>query len=359
MLTGNSGENRDICALHRDSNGQGACDMGALPDFLPGYQKLDDASARKNFESHWGCRLPDKQGLTAMEMAQQAKAGNIKGMYIAGENPALSFPQPAMVKQALESLDFLVVQDIFLTETAKLAKVVLPASTFAEKEGTFTNFEGRVQKLHKALQPLGNSLPDWEIILKLANTMGYHMPYASPDEVMNEIRELVPLYHILNHGSPKLRGNQLSNRRISDKQAPGKHSRFSPSEYIPSKNSSDGYPFTLIAGSTLYHFGSGTRSSRASRLKKFSPEAFVEICKTDAESIGINNGDRVKVSSTAGDVTAVTIITDTVSQGTLFMPISFPNTPTTTLFDFVLDPRSKIPALKTCSVKIERIESHA
>jgi formate dehydrogenase alpha subunit len=355
MLTGNV---RGIYALQRENNGQGACDMGVLPNFLPGFQKLDDVSARKNFESRWGCRLPANQGLTALEMLQQANEGNIKGMYIVGENPALSFPQPGMVKQALESLEFLVVQDIFLTETAKLAKVVLPASSFAEKEGTFTNFEGRVQKLNKALQPLGNSLPDWEIVLKLANTMGYPMPYSSANDVMNEIKELVRQYQNTNHGSLKPGSSQLTNRHFLDKQATDKCLRFFPVEHISLPNPPDGYPFTLIAGSTLHHFGSGTRSSRSTRLKKFLPEAFAEIDKSDAESIGVENGDRVKISSPAGEVTAIARITDMVSQGTIFMPISFPDNPVTTLFDFALDPQSKTPALKTCSVKIEGVESH-
>lgn len=358
MLTGNIGENGGgIYTLYRESNGQGACDMGTLPDFLPGYQQLDDDGTRKNLENRWGCRLPANQGLMALEMVQQAKEGKIKGMYIVGENPALSFPQPAMVKEALESLDFLVVQDIFLTETAKLAKVVLPALSFAEKEGTFTNFEGRVQKLNKALPPLGNSLPDWQIISKLANTMGYQMPYSSPAEVMNEIKELVPLYQSTNHDSSKSGDSQLTNRRLHDKQTLDKYG-FLPAKHTPPQNPSDVYPFTLIAGSTLYHFGTGTRSSRASRLNKFSPEAFLEISKSDAESMGINNNDKVKILSSAGETTAIARITDTVIQGMIFMPISFPASPATALFDFALDSQSKTPALKTCSVKIERIESH-
>lgn len=353
-----TGTVNNIYALQRESNGQGACDMGALPDFLPGFQKLDDADIRKKFESHWGCRLPDKQGLTALEMVQHAKEGKIKGMYIVGENPALSFPQPHMVKQALEFLEFLVVQDIFLTETAKLAKVVLPASSFAEKEGTFTNFEGRVQKLNKALQPLDNSLPDYEITLKLSNTMGFPMPYSSANDVMNEIKKMVPQYQNTNHGSLKPGSIQLTNSRTLGKEATDKCSHFSPVEYISLPDPPAGYPFKLIAGSTLYHFGNGTRSSRATRLKKFSPQAFMEISKLDAENIGIKNENMVKISSPAGEVTAVAKIIDTVSQGTVFMPISFPDCPVMLLFDFPLAAQSKKPALKTCSVKIERIENN-
>lgn len=358
-LIGNIGDKINIYALHRDSNGQGACDMGAIPDFLPGYQTSDDTETRKKFESLWGCRLPDRKGLTALEMIQQAKEGNVRAMYIMGENPSLSFPQPSLVKQALESLELLVVQDMFLTETAKLAKVVLPASSFAEKDGTITNFEGRIQKLNRALLPLSNSLPDWQIISKLSGSMGYQMSYASPDEVMNEIKELVPLYRDAQRTSPAPDSSQLTNRQIPDKKATDKAAAFHTAEYTPSaEGQPEGYPFILIAGSTLYHFGTGTRSSRASRLKKFLPEAYVEINQSDADSISIKNGDKVKVSSPAGEVTAVARISDTVGQGIVFMPISFPSSSTTALFDLVLEPQSKTPALKTCAVKLERIDSH-
>lgn len=356
MLTGNIGSSTGIYALQRDSNGQGACDMGTLPDFLPGYQSPDDANNRKQFESRWKYHLPANKGLTALEMIEQSKQRKIKGMYIVGENPAHGFPQPAMIKQALESLDFLVVQDIFLTETAKLAKVIFPASSFAEKEGTFTNFEGRVQKLNKAIKPLGNSLPDWEIIVKLSNYMGYPMSYSSPNDIMNEIKELVPLYQQSNH-TIKSRGSQLTNRQIHHKQALDKPCHFSIAEYNPSENPLDGYPLTLITGSTLYHFGTDARSSRASRLQKFSPETFIEISRHDANSIGIDNGDKVKISSPVGEVTATAKITDTALQGIIFMPL-FSKNPATVLFDLILEPQAKTPALKTCSVNIERIKSH-
>lgn len=359
MLIGNIGDKINIYALHRDSNGQGACDVGAIPDFLPGYQTSDDTETRKKFESLWGCRLPERKGLTALEMIQQAKEGNVRAMYIVGENPALSFPQPSLVKQSLESLELLVVQDMFLTETAKLAKVVLPASSFAEKDGTFTNFEGRIQKLNRALLPLGNSLPDWQIISKLSASMGYQMSYASPDKVMNEIKELVPLYRDAQRTSPRPDSSQLTNRQIPGKKAANKAATFHTAEYMPSPESPpEGYSFILIAGSTLYHFGTGTRSSRASRLKKFLPESFLEINPSDAESISIKNGDKVKISSPAGEVTAVARISDTVGQGIVFMPISFPSSSATALFDLVLEPQSKTPALKTCAVKLERIDSH-
>jgi len=347
-----------IHALQRENNGRGACDMGTLPDYLPGLHSLNNVDARKNFEEHWGCHLPVKQGLTFLEMIQQANKGKIKVMYIMGENPVLSFPQPNLVKKALESLEFLIVQDIFLTETAKLAKLVLPTSSFAEKEGTFTNFEGRVQKLNRGLQNLGDSLPDWEIILKLANTMDYQMSYSSANDITKEIIELIPQYQNTNYGSSKLDNNQLANRHSLNKQGTDKNIRFLPIKHIATPNPPEGYPFILITGSTLYHFGSGTRSSRASRLQKFSSQAFAEIDKADAQKIGIKNDDRVKLSSSVGEITTKVRINDTGRQRTVFMPISYPDNPATALFEFATSPKSKTPTMKTCFVKIERIENH-
>jgi len=353
-----------IFALQRENNAQGACDMGSLPDFLPGYQSIDDAQARKNFEKRWGVNLPTNAGLTALEMIDQAKQGKVKGMLIMGENPELSFPSPSLVKEALGSLDFLVVTDLFLTETAKLATVVLPAASFAEKEGTFTNFEGRVQEVRKAIEPLAESLPDWEIMLLLAGRMGHPMPYTSPQQVMEEIRELVPLYQRTGYTESEtgdlewagLEDSSIGARRLYKGPFPSGFGRFSPVEYAPPKKPpKDGYPLTLQSGSILYHFGTGSRSLRASRLKRFFPEAFVEINEADAKNLEIGDGDVVRVISPAGEVNAKAKVTDTLPLGMLFMPVSFPESPVNELFGIALDPQAKTPALKACSVRLERI----
>ena len=353
LLAGNIGRGGGgIFALQRENNAQGACDLGTLPDFLPGYQGIDDAQARQNFETRWEVSLPTDAGLTAWEMIEGARQGKVKGMLIMGENPTMSFPSPSLVKEALASLDFLVVTDLFLTETAKLATVVLPAASFAEKEGTFTNFEGRVQQVRKAIEHLGDSLPDWEIILQLASRMGYPMPYSSPQQVMDEIKELVPLYQHL--GYTDFEAGELHRRPF-----PSGLGRFSPVEYTPPENGAkDGYPLTLQSGSILYHFGTGSRSLRASRLKKFSPEAFVEISQADAGNLGISHGDAVKVISPVGEVTTTARVTDTLPLGMLFMPISFPESPVNELFGAVLDPQAKTPALKACAVRLERISDN-
>lgn len=367
MLTGNIGRRGGgIFALQRENNAQGACDMGSLPDFLPGYQGLDDTQAKKKFEARWGVSLPTNAGLTALEMIEQAKEGRIKGMLIVGENPVSSFPYPSLVRDALASLEFLAVVDMFLTETTKLATVVLPAASFAEKEGTFTNFEGRIQQVAKAIEPVSDSLPDWEIILQLARRLDSPMPYSSPQQVMDEIMELVPSYQRLTYADfaeedldwADLESGRLEAKRLYQGAFPSGFGRFSPVEYIPPADIlGDEYPLTLLTGSILHHFGCGTRSLRTLRLKKFSPHAWLEIGEADAKSLGFNDGDRVKVVSPNGEITAILRLTETLPSRTLFLPMSFPESPFNELFGIALDPRAKTPSLKRCAVRLERINT--
>jgi len=366
MLTGNVERwGGGIFALQRENNAQGACDMGSLPDFLPGYQSLDDGQARSDFEKRWGSSLPSNAGLSAVEMIEQAEAGKLKGMFIVGENPASSFPQPSRVRKALESLEFLVVADIFLTDTARLADVVLPSASFAEKEGTFTNFEGRTQPVRKAIEPIGECLPDWKIILRLSKEMGQPMPYSSLQEAMNEIEELVPFYeHLTSADLEKedvdwagLESESVRTKRLYRGPFPSGFGRLSPAEYTPpTELSGNGYPLTLLSGSVLPHFGSGTRSLRAWRLKEFSPHSWVEVGRDDAKHLGLGDGDPVKVASPVGESTTRVRVTGSLPSGLLFMPISFPDSPVNELFDIKLDPRSKAPFLKSCAVRLERIK---
>jgi formate dehydrogenase alpha subunit len=363
MLTGNIGRRGGIFALQRENNAYGACDMGTLPDFLPGYQSIEDAPARNRFEERWGSQLPANVGLTAPEMMERAREGKVKGMFIMGEDMVASFPQPTLVKEALSSLDFLVVTDMFLTETAKLASVVLPAASFAEKEGTFTNFEGRVQRLQKAIEPIGGSLPDGEIILKLAERLDASMPYSSHQQIMDEIEEMVPFYHHLTYadfgtGGPDLteseRGRPVT-RRLHKGLFPNGFGQFSPVEYTPPQSvAKDGYPLTLLLGSILYHFGTGSRSSRATRLVKFCPEAFMEISEFDAKELGIGNNDKVRVTSAQGELLTIARVSDTLPRSVIFMPVSFPDSPVYELFDTIMDHQAKAPALKSCAVRLER-----
>lgn len=365
ILTGNIGPHGGgIFALQRENNAQGACDMGSLPDFLPGYQSVDDAEARQKFEERWGVSLPGTPGLTALEMMEKARAGSIKGMLIVGENIVTSFPSPAITKEALASLEFLAVADMFLTDTAKLATVVLPAASFAEKEGTFTNFEGRVQRVRRAIEPFGDSMPDWEIILNLANKMGYPMPYSSPEEIMDEIEELVPLYQRPTYAGLEeeeyegvdLQKGYLRMRRLHKEPFPTGFERFRPVEHtLPINIPNENYPFTLISGSILFQFGSGTRSLRAARLKKFAPHGWMQISATDAERLGFGEGDTVRVISATGEVSTTVSITDTLPPGILFMPISFPESLSNQLFGITIDPKTKAPSAKACAVRLERV----
>ena len=365
MLTGNIGRRGGgIYALQRENNAQGACDMGNLPDFLPGYQGLDDAEAKQKFEARWRISLPASAGLNALEMMEQAKKGKIKGMLIVGENPVSSFPCPSLVKEALSSLEFLAVSDLFPTKTVKLASVVLPAASFAEKEGTFTNFEGRAQQIVKAIEPVGDSLPDWKIVLQLADRMGHPMPYASPQDVMDEIKELVPFYRHLGYSNfdnqdddlADLEDDRLGVKRLHKGPFPSGFGRFAPVDYTPSPDGlGDEYPFALMAGSILHHFGCGTRSLRASRLRKFSPHAWLEIGEADAKQFGFRDGDRVKVVSPNGQINTTLRLTETLPSKTLFLPMSFPESPFNELFDLTLEPQAKTPSFKSCAVRLERI----
>jgi formate dehydrogenase alpha subunit len=364
MLTGNAGRRGGIFALQRENNAQGACDMGALPDFLPGYQSIDDAQNRKKFEERWGGTLPANTGLMALEMMEQAREGKVKGIFIMGENPIGSFPQPTLVKKALSSLDFLVVADMFLTETARLASVVLPAASFAEKEGTFTNFEGRIQRVKKAIEPAGESLPDGEIVMRLAAVMGSPMPYTSPQQVMDEIEEMVPFYRHFAYTDVdsegldlnEVNGNTPGTRRLHKGIFPSGFGRFTSVAYLPPRDTAaDKYPFTLMVGSSRYHFNAGSRSSRSTRLKRFSPEAFLEISPADAKDLGFGDGDKIKITSAQGELLTSARVSDALPHGLLYMPISFPASPVYGLFGTIIDQRNKAPALKSCAVKIERI----
>ena len=368
LLTGNAARaGGGILVLQQDNNGQGACDMGALPDFFPGYQSVTDARARERFQELWGVELPANPGLSALEIVDNAHQGSTKGIYVVGENPVLSFPQSQSVANAMASLDFLVVQDIFLTETARLANVVLPAASFAEKEGTFTNFEGRLHAVQPAIGPVGESLPDSDILLRLSRKMDAPMPYSSIQQVMNEIADIsgLPAYSLY-QGPDYSRAGPTSPSWPGSNDSPWDtalshggqflkgFARFCPVEWTPQRKAGSDYPLTLLTGATLCHHGTGTRSSRAPRLSRFHPHALLELGASDATGLGIGHGDRVRVVSPVGQVTATVRITDALSQGACFLPTSFPDTPVNQLFASTMDPEAKAPSLKACSVRIER-----
>jgi len=362
MLTGQLGrESTGVCPLRGQNNVQGACDMGALPNLFPGYQSVTDEANRGKFEQAWGVSLPDTPGLTVVEMMHEAEAGQIKGMYIMGEDPILSDPNSTRVVRALKNLDFLVVQDIFLSETAKFADVVLPGVSFAEKDGTFTNTERRIQRVNKSIEPIGDSKPDWLIISELASRLGYTMTYKDPGEIMEEIASLTPIYGGVHYDRLNQLGLQWPCRNRDDPGTKYLHEgrftrglgKFHPTPYRePFELPDEDYPFILTTGRILYHWHGGTLSRHSPGLAEIRPEAEVELNPQDAEKLHCSDGDLVELASRRGEILVKVKVTDKSPQGVVFMTFHFKEAPANRLTVDALDPVAKIPEFKVCSVKI-------
>lgn len=365
MITGNIGRRcTGVNPLRGQNNVQGACDMGALPNVLTGYRPVTDKEVRQLFEKRWGLSIPERPGLTVVEMMEEASKGNIKGMIIVGENPLISDPDINHVKDALSCLELLVVIDIFPTETAKLAHFILPAATFAEKDGTYTNTDRRVQRIRKAIEPIGESKPDWQIIIELARHMGAEdsFNYSSPKEIMEEIRSLTPSYHGITYERLD-RGESLQWPCPSEDHPgtpflhkdsfPRGKGRFFAIEYSPPLELPDEeYPFLLTTGRSPFHFHTGSITRRIDTLNKELPTGYIDISKEDAEKIGIKDGDIVKVVSRRGEISIRANISDEVSAGVVFIPMHFVECAANVLTDRRLDRIAKIPSFKVCAVNI-------
>ncbi|MFP3898833.1 MAG: formate dehydrogenase subunit alpha [Dehalococcoidia bacterium] len=366
MLTGNIGKpSTGVNPLRGQNNVQGACDMGALPNVYPGYQSVSDPSIREKFENAWGCSLPPSPGLTLVEMIQAAHRGDIKGLYLVGENPALSDPDVQHVREALSRLEFLVVQDIFLSETAEFAHVVLPAASFAEKDGTFTNTERRVQRVRKAVEPVGDSRPDWSIICQVAQRLGVvGFEYGHPSEIMEEICGLTPSYGGISYPRLDNGGLQWPCPLDDHPGTPILHSsifvrgkgRFVPLKYVaPGELPDEEYPLILTTGRSLYHFHTGTMTRRVAGLHSIQPEGEVEISPEDASRLGIVQGDRVRITSRRGSITARAKVTQALSTGVVFMTFHFAESAANVLTNPELDPVAKIPEFKVAAVRVEKV----
>ena len=363
MLCGNVGiEGGGVNPLRGQNNVQGACDMGALPNVYPAYQPVAGEDVRKKFEAAWKAALSPKPGLTLMEIMAAAGSGKIKALYVMGENPLLSDPDLQHVAKELQKLDLMIVQDIFLTETAQMADVVLPACAFAEKEGTFTNTERRVQRVRKALEPPGEARADWEIICGISSRMGYPMTYASAQEIFEEIRTVTPSYAGITYDRLEKEGLQWPCPTVSHSGTKFLHkdkfSRglglFTALEYIPPNELPDQeYPFLLSTGRVLYHYHTGTMTTRARGPVERCPESLVEIHPEDAGKLGIADGQKVRVSSRRGKVEAKARITEKSAPGSIFMNFHFTEAPVNFLTNPALDPTGKIPEYKVCAVKLE------
>ena len=365
MLTGQIGRpGTGVNPLRGQSNVQGACDMGALPNYFPGYQQVANAEVRAKFEDEWKVALPDAPGLTVTQMLPAVLEGTIKAMYIMGENPVLSDADLAHVVKALETLEFLVVQDIFLTETAKLAHVVLPASSYAERDGAYTNTERRVQLTTAAVRPPGEARRDWEIICDLATRLGYPMTYETTSEVNDEMRALTPSYAGISHARLET-GQQLHWPCPTEDHAgtPILHresftrgrGQFCPVEYAPAdEETDDKFPVVLTTGRMLEHYHTGTMTRRSKGLDGLVPGPFVEVNTADAHRIRVKDGERVRVTSRRGSIVLPAKVGTRVDAGVLFIPFHFWEAAANVLTNPASDPTAGIPEFKVCAVRLDR-----
>jgi formate dehydrogenase alpha subunit len=349
--------------LRGQNNVQGACDMGCLPNVYPGYQGVALKELKDKFESHWGVPLSGKPGLTVMEMSKAALDGKIKAMYIMGENPMVTDPDLSHLERAYARLDLLVVQDIFMTETGRMAHVVFPSLCFLEKDGTFVNTERRVQRVRKVVEGPAEARPDWKIICDLSLRLGYPMSYGNPEEIFEEIRTVTPQYAGITYGRLESGGIQWPCPDINHSGTPYLHKGrivrgkglFVPVDYTPPPEVVDeDYPFIMSTGRDYYHYHGGTMTRRVKILEQACPEHFVELNPSDSKKIGVAEGDRVKIVGRRGEFISKVRITDRVPPGVVFAKFHFAESPVNIITNTVLDPESKIPDLKVSAVRIEK-----
>jgi formate dehydrogenase major subunit len=367
LLTGNIGKpGAGLHPLRGQNNVQGASDAGLIPMFFPDYQHVEVEANRKKFERAWGRTLDPKKGLTVVEIVKAALEHRVRGMYVLGENPFLSDPNANKVRKALTTLDFLVVQDIFLTETAEFADVILPATAALEKTGTYTNTDRRVQVGRPAVKPPGEARPDWEIIRDLAGRMGYPMPYGSPEEVFQELSGLGSSLTGLTYANLGPAGKlypcpepETSDGTVvmygPDEPFPTANGKgkFVPADVLPAAELPDAdYPLVLNTGRLLEHWHTGSMTRRAEVLDALEPDAFVELNPSDAKRLGIAAGAWVKVSSRRGEVRTRLRVNEDTPPGSVFMPFCFREASANLLTTDALDPVGKIPDFKYCAVRV-------
>ncbi len=367
LLCGNIGiENGGVNPLRGQNNVQGACDVGALPNVYTGYQKVDDPAAREKFSKAWKVEnLSDQIGRTVPKIMDGAVDGSIKMLYIMGENPMVSDPDIHHVSHALDSLDFLVVQDIFLTETAAKAHVVLPVACFAEKDGTFTNTERRVQRVRKAVQAPGEARSDLEVFQELMTRIGYAEKIQTPEEVMNEIAAVTPSYGGISYYRLEKEGlhwpcptdSHPGTVTLHKGQFARGKAKLVGAEHVgPSETTDAAYPYVLTTGRVLYHYHTRSMTGRVKGLNELSGESFIEISQDTAAILSVVSGDKVKITSRRGGVEATAKVTKGISGNTVFMPFHFAEGAVNNLTNSVLDPISNVSELKVCAVRIEKAQ---
>ena len=370
LLTGNVGKpGSGLHPLRGQNNVQGASDAGLIPMVYPDYQSVAQADVRQKFETAWQARLDPKPGLTVVEIMNAALEGSIRGMYMLGENPFLSDPNVNKVRKALANLDFLVVQDIFLTETAEFADVILPASSYFEKTGTYTNTDRRVQLGHPVLDLPGEARQDWEVLCEIGRKMGLPMNYDSVAQVFDEFVSLTRNYQGLTHGNLGSTGKlwpcpdphsgdgiqMLFGERFPTASGRGK---FVPCPYLPADElPDDQYPFVLSTGRVLEHWHTGSMTRRSQVLSAIEPEPFVAMHPSDLEKMNVKSGELVRVSSRRGTIKLKSRADASRDPGCVFIPFHFREAAANVLTHDVLDPFGKIPAFKFCAVSVEKDEN--
>ena len=365
LLTGNVGRpGSGLHPLRGQNNVQGASDAGLIPMMYPDYQPVDDPEVRARFESAWGLPLDPERGLTVVEIVAAALSGEIRGMYIMGENPFLSDPNTNKVRKALANLDFLVVQDIFLTETAEFADVILPASSYLEKQGTYTNTDRRVQVGRPALESPGEARLDWEILCEVATRMGYPMAYDSAEAIFEEFAGLTEAYANFDYANLGPTGKLWPNPDPSVDDGPvvlfeegfptqSGRGKFVPAEWTAAPElPDDRYPLVLNTGRLLEHWHTGSMTRRSKALDAIEPEAFVCLHPEDARARGLEEGARVRVRSRRGEVCCRLRVTTRECRGAVFMPFHFREAAANLLTLDDLDPQGKIPEFKFCAVEV-------
>jgi len=386
LLTGNLGKpSSGVNPLRGQNNVQGACDMGGLPNYYPGYQLVTDLAVREKFEKAWGIgeegrgreaangqqpslsHLSDKIGLTHTEIFDKIYEGEVTALYMVGENPLLTEANAKHVREALEKLDFFVAQDLFISETAQYADVILPAASFAEKEGTFTNTERRVQRVRRAIAPRGDSRPDWWIISQIAQKMGEPgFDFAEPSKIMEEIAAVTPTYGGISHERVEKDGLQWPCRDENDPGTqylhkdkfarPNGKAQFVPLKYKKSAEIADAeYPLILTTDRSLYHYHSSTMTRRVEGLEQLDSNEWLKLSPADAVQFDIEDGEWVEVHSRRGKVKVRTQVTDICPPGLCSMTFHFHESRTNEITNPALDPVAKIPETKVTAVRVEKI----
>jgi formate dehydrogenase major subunit/formate dehydrogenase alpha subunit len=366
MLCGNLGmRGGGVNPLRGQNNVQGACDMGGLPNVFTAYQPVNNDDASQKMAAAWNVEgLSTSIGMKATEMIPAAHDGRLKALYVIGENPMVADPDLNHAEDCLEHLDLMVVQDLFMTETARKADVVLPSRCFAEKDGTFSNTERRVQRVRKAVEAPGEAWDDWKIVAELSGRMGYPMDYADSEAIFEEIRQVTPSYAGITYhriemeglhwpclneehpGTPVLHGVQFTR---------GKGMFHAIDWQPPAEVPDQEYPLYLTTGRILYHYHTGTMTMRSEDLMERAPESFVEISPQDATAFGVTDGGRVSIASRRGQIEARVKISPKAVTGTVFIPFHYAQGAANKLTNAALDPISGIPEYKVCAVKLQPV----